>query len=80
MRCPAAGVSAHGELDDCVCADAVLTKRVGGEDNPCPPTCVCADAVLIKRVGGKDNLHRLREIKAKYDPTNMFASHGLMGL
>ncbi|KAG1675895.1 hypothetical protein FOA52_001552 [Chlamydomonas sp. UWO 241] len=38
------------------------------------------DEVLIKRAGGADNLARLRVLKAKYDPTNLFASHHFVGL
>lgn len=35
---------------------------------------------LARRVGGAENLARLRKVKARVDPTNVFKSHALRGL
>lgn len=38
------------------------------------------DAHLAARVGGEANLARLRAVKRRVDPCNMFKSHPLQGL
>ncbi|KAK9809462.1 hypothetical protein WJX73_010354 [Symbiochloris irregularis] len=38
------------------------------------------DARLVSRVGGEDNLKRLREVKQRVDPHNVFTAHPFKGL